>query len=300
MRVVLKHALAIIFGALALSLLVDVKPSKALEELKVYRGVLVLEGTIVLGDFDKFRNFLGTKSNFDKISGGVFLASPGGNIAEAMKIGRLIRALRLSTDAPSGPPSGTPKFGESLIRPTHLAEPKKNYLCASACFFVYVSGIYRNLYWAGRLGVHRPFRSESNEKTLSADESIILTWRVRDTVKIFLKEMDVPDKYIDLIYSVSPNELRWITQSEFDSDLQGFIPDLKGWVRAKCDSQTNEEKITSANLTIRSPPIANAKISENKKIVSVPADQSREIARCWMQARMELSDQAWQKVFFGK
>ena len=160
MNVVLNHFLATIFGALTLNLVLGVEPSKAFEELKVYRGVLVLEGKIVSGDYDKLRNFLGTKSNFDKISGGVFLASPGGNMAEAMKIGRLIRTLRLSTDGPSGPPSGITKFGGSLIHANDLVNPKANYLCTSACFFVYVSGIYRNLNWAGRLGVHRPTRIE--------------------------------------------------------------------------------------------------------------------------------------------
>ena len=80
MNVVLKHVLAIVFGGVTISLMLGVEPSTALEELKVYRGVLVLEGKIVSGDYDKLRNFLGTKSNFDKISGGVFLASPGATL----------------------------------------------------------------------------------------------------------------------------------------------------------------------------------------------------------------------------
>ena len=178
---------------------------QALEELKVYRGVLILEGKIVSGDYDRLRNFVGTKSNFDKISNGVFLASPGGSIAEAMKIGRLIRALRLSTDAPSGPPMGIPKFGESVIQANNLVAPRTDYLCASACFFVYVSGVYRKLNWVGRLGVHRPVRLEKNSKTLTVDQDLDLTWRVRGAVKQYLEEMNVPDKYVDLIYSIPPN-----------------------------------------------------------------------------------------------
>ena len=103
---VLRRGLVAILGAFALAPLLGAEPSSALEELRVYRGVLVFEGKIVAGDFDKVRSFLGKKSNFDKISGGVFLASPGGSIIQAMKIGRLIRDLRLSTDAPSGPANG--------------------------------------------------------------------------------------------------------------------------------------------------------------------------------------------------
>ena len=59
MNVVLKYVLAIILGALTLNLMLGVEPCKALEELKVYRGILVLEGKIVMGDYDKLRNFLG-------------------------------------------------------------------------------------------------------------------------------------------------------------------------------------------------------------------------------------------------
>jgi hypothetical protein len=299
-NVVLKHILAIILGALTLNLMLGVEPAKALEELKVYRGVLVLEGKIVAGDYDKLRKFLGNKFNFDKISDGVFLASPGGNVAEAMRIGRLIRTLRLSTDAPSGPPTGNAKFGESLIKANHLVNPKTNYLCASACFFVYVSGIYRNLNWVGRLGVHRPIQLEGNARTLTSDESLKANWFVRETVKNYLKDMDVPDKYVDLIFSVPPTEVRWITQNEFDSDLRGFIPELKDWVGAKCDLHTSGEKISTDVFKTGSPPLGYSRISEKEREVSVSERRSSEIGKCWMQTNTELSIEAWNKVFLGK
>ena len=81
-------------------------PGTALENLRVFRGVLILEGKIELGDYLSVRNFLRDESNFKKISGGIFLASPGGSVLEALKIGRLIRELRLSTEAPASPPPG--------------------------------------------------------------------------------------------------------------------------------------------------------------------------------------------------
>src|SRR5262245_49278417 len=80
------------------------RPSVALENLKVTKGVLILEGKIESGDYVSIRNFLSERSNFEKMKGDVFLASQGGNVLEALKIGYLIRHLRLSTDAPSRPP----------------------------------------------------------------------------------------------------------------------------------------------------------------------------------------------------
>lgn len=296
MNVTLKNVLSIVIGALTLSLMLGAESSEALEELKVYRGVLVLEGKIVAGDYDKLRNFLGTESNFEKINSGVFLASPGGNVAEAMRIGRLIRALNLSTEAPSGLAAGIPKFGESLIRPNHLVN-RNDYLCTSACFFVYVAGIYRNLNWAGRLGVHQPTILEINGKAPSGDEAKKSAWFVRETIKNYLNDMDVPDKYVDLAFSVPPNEMRLITQNELDSDLQGFIPKLRGWVSARCDPRTNREKITPADLRTKSPSLEIAQIPEKEKIFSVPTNQTSEIVKCRMQVKTELTIDAWHKVF---
>ena len=57
MNAILKHVLTTILGALALSLMLGVESSKALENVKVYRGVLILEGKIDSGDFISRINF---------------------------------------------------------------------------------------------------------------------------------------------------------------------------------------------------------------------------------------------------
>lgn len=286
MIVVLKPALVTFLGALTLGLMLGVGSSKALEEPKVYRGVLVLEGKIIHGDYDKLRSFLATKSNFDKISGGVFLASPGGEVAEAMKIGHLIRALQLSTDAPSGPPTGVPKFGESVIRPNNLVNPRMDYQCVSACFFIYVSGIYRNVNWAGRLGIHRPSPSESDLKKLSSDDVTNLNNRLHRVIENYLREMNVLVKYDDLMFSVSPPGMRWITQDELDSDLQGFIPALKDVVDAKCKSATTVGP------------------SNKEEMALAATNRQSELVKCQIQVqtqlRADLPIEAWHKVFDGK
>ena len=253
------------FAALTLAFMLGVSSAGALEDVKVFRGVLVLEGKIQAGDFEKVRNFLGNKANFEKINGGVFAASPGGDLLEATKIGRLIRALRLSTEAPSGPPTDARRFSQPVIAPNNLVNPRINYQCSSACFFIYVSGVYRNLGSIGRLGIHRPIQSGSEADKLDVDQATNLAWRVRGFVKKYLEAMNVPDKYVDLMYSVPPNEVRWISQSEFDSDIGGFVPDAKRWLGTKCNLQ-------------------------NK-------DDAAEARKCWMVYKAQLSNEAWNKVF---
>ena len=283
MSVVPKRVLMTLLSGLALSFILGAGPSYALEDFRVYRGVLVLEGKIVAGDYDKLRRFLASKPTFEKITGGVFLASPGGNLAEAMKIGFLIRSLRLSTDAPSGPPTGGRKFGESLITPADLGNPG-NYECASACFLIFVSGIYRNLYWAGRLGIHRPFQEESELKKLGTNDIAQLNVRIKNLVERYLRQMNVRIKYADLMFSVPSSEVRWITQDELDSDLSGFIPELKDVIDTKC-----------------TPP---ATIAAVDKVGTMAAKQASEIAACRTQVEGQLRArqplEAWPKVFAGK
>jgi len=257
--------------AAMLALLAFVPSAHALENPKVFRGILILEGQIVPRDYDKLRSFLSDRATFDKISHGVFLASPGGNVAEAMNIGRLIRSLRLSTEAPPGG-ADLRRLGGNAIAPDDLRD-FRNYGCASACFLVFVSGIYRNENGAGRLGVHRPFRAGSGSKTPAAGDDPIVDGAVRAAIKNYLSEMDAPPKYADLMFAVPSARVRWITQHELDTDLDGLIPELKDAVARQCGAS----------------------------VEAAAAQQPHDLASCQMDAqwrlRSELPAQAWPKVF---
>jgi hypothetical protein len=225
---------------------------------------LILEGRIDAGDYIVVRGFLRNESNFKKITNGVFLASPGGNVREALKIGYLIRALQLSTEAPSIPPREKRAIGSSAFSPGDLTNPQ-NFQCSSACFLIYVAGVERKLNWIGRLGVHQPYlqakpfgASEADTKIASID--------MRGAIKVYLDKMDVSNKYLELIYSVPSNDVRWITQQEFDMDLRGYIPEVRALLQAKCGAPQEAEKSDKA-------------------------------PRCASSAMNELREEAWQKVF---
>ena len=245
--------------------MLSARPSAALENLKVLRGVLILEGKIESGDYNTVRNFLSEPSNFKKMTGEVFLASQGGDAFEALKIGYLIRHLRLSTDAPSRPPPTVRSSGSEIIRPFELVNPRNNYLCTSACFLLYVAGVYRDFIWAGRLGIHGP---QVEHKPIGATESdiSIATAELRDKLKRYFEEMNVPNKYLDLMYSTPSNALYWITQTEFDSDLKGYVPELKALLQAKCNSRLG-------------------------------AEQGAELHKCIVQTKTESRIEAWRTIF---
>src|SRR5262245_8525398 len=229
----LRAAVAATFAALSAFSLAT-RPSAAMESPKVFRGSLILEGKIEPGDYTSLHNFLRDESNFNKITGGVFLASPGGYVSEALKIGNLIRHLRLSTYAPASPPPDRRDVIGPPIRATDLVN-QSHYQCVSACFLVYVAGSDRQLSWAGRLGLHQPQLQATKRAEVSDDDLTILTSRTRGLLKQYLIKMDVPPKYLELMYAVPFNEVRWITQQEFDEDLKGYVPGMGALLRQICE-----------------------------------------------------------------
>lgn len=94
----------------------------------------------------------------------IYLNSPGGNLQEAIEVGRLIRQSGMSTAIGHLDPSNMDEFG----RP--LGFPQKG-ICESACAYMFMGGTERSLE-NGRLGLHRFY---SNERGLSSDEAQFLS-----------------------------------------------------------------------------------------------------------------------------
>lgn len=175
----------------------------------------ILEGTISPGDFEKLRNFLG--SNKDIVQ--IYLASPGGNLAEALRMGLLVRSLTLSTIVPSK--TLTRQALEQLSQQHGLKHPETDYLCASACFFIFVAGAHRNSDNDGTplLGIHSPFVSNQESRGISTDQASELKYKAREEIETYLKVMNVPSRYVLDMYSAS-RKLRWIRVDEFNSDFR--------------------------------------------------------------------------------
>jgi len=198
----------------------------------------ILEGRIETGDFDKFKNFILDSDHAVEL----YLASPGGNLAEAMKIGLLVRILKLSTVVPSK--TWTNQERETIAVRHNLKDAKADYQCTSACFFIFAAGVHRSSDDGGPaiLGIHKPILLPETLKKLSFTQAAAIDDRTRTSVENYLKVMDVPQKYIENMYDVPNRKIRWIRNDEFNADFAGFIPELKDWVAARCDNRGDAGK----------------------------------------------------------
>jgi hypothetical protein len=94
----------------------------------------------------------------------IYLNSPGGDLQEALRIGRIIRASGLMTKIGTLEGVEIDEFG----RPSDFP---KNGRCESACAYAFMGGQERRL-GSGRLGLHRFY---STERGLTSDETQFLS-----------------------------------------------------------------------------------------------------------------------------
>jgi hypothetical protein len=90
----------------------------------------------------------------------VFINSCGGDVAEAMAIGRLIRAKGLDTAVikidSSSCPAGDSDCAKKRAKGIDNGKPSPYAICASACAFVLAGGIQRYASTLTQVGVHQP------------------------------------------------------------------------------------------------------------------------------------------------
>jgi hypothetical protein len=199
------------------------------EYQKPLRGVTV-EGDIEPGDSTKLLSRLveyGFIYNPD-VARVVFLRSKGGNIAEAMAMGALIRRLRLATDAPT-------KFGghpETFC--TVTLSDKSDCVCASACFLAFAGGVDRT---GTLLALHRPYIPKEAAGTLSDVEfEAIEKAAIVKTVQ-YLKSMEVDQFFIDKMVSSNSRNVYVVTVSEaIEHHLVTLVPSIEEFVLSKCQA----------------------------------------------------------------
>jgi hypothetical protein len=193
---------------------------------------ILIRGEIVAGDADRFSETLRGKQPWIDT---VFLVSPGGNMAEALSIGRLVRRNLLTTSAPvdiQGDGKGYMDFPWASCKGNRC-------ICASACFFIWVAGVERD---GNAIGLHRPYIVPDEARKLSLEEAEQAYGLLVDAVQAYLNEMDVPKKYFDQMIRTPSGNVVFLPWRQADKDFGGYIPGIAEWLKSRCGAMTPTEE----------------------------------------------------------
>jgi hypothetical protein len=149
--------------------------------------IIELSGVIENGDTAKLERSMQAlrnwpvKADHRVVQMMVLIDSRGGDVAEALKLGRYLRA--------------------------HDASVETTNVCASSCVFVLASGIVRG--GAGRVVIHRPFSTEIARLPMLGMLRVL-----QGQISAYVDEMNVPRRLVDLIFSVAPEDAYELGETE--------------------------------------------------------------------------------------
>jgi hypothetical protein len=186
---------------------------------------ITVEGRIAPGDYQKFVDLALSSSGAHT----VWLASPGGNLAEALRMGRLIRSLGFVVRVPFSK-------AEPLVT---LKNPANN-TCSSSCFLLYVAGVSRR---GLVLGLHRPSLPADEYFSLGLDGAVDAHRVIREAVTGYLEEMGIPSKYTSLMLSTNASDMVWLSSEDVHNDLDGVIAEYAERFRDACPRREPPEHV---------------------------------------------------------
>lgn len=167
---------------------------------------ITIDGTFSTGDSIKFQQLIELTTSNPIIE----INSPGGSLAEAVKIGEIVWRVRASTTVPAGS------------------------ICASACFLTWINGANRHALNA-KIGLHRPYFQNIQNSQDSIKEQV----RTIDQVNQYLISKLVPRNILEKMMARASNEIYWLNEDEI-YELSGTREDLKDLFIAHCGAYSDQ------------------------------------------------------------
>jgi hypothetical protein len=230
-------------AAAALALILALAATAGAAEVRVAQSTsgallpgITIEGRIAPGDFVEFAALVLATPGANV----VWLASPGGNLSEALRIGRLIRQLALEVRAPVD-------RAHPLV---HLQDPDNN-TCASACFYLYVAGVNRH---GSVLGIHKPALPADEYFAVGLDGSVAAHQRIEEATVTYLGLMGAPARYAPLMLATASGTMLWLSPDDIARDFTGIAPGYDRQLMAGC--QTDPARWISAESDCTSRKLA--------------------------------------------
>lgn len=223
-----------------------------------------------------------------------WLDSPGGDVREAMRLGRLAR--------------------QQMMRCTVFEDSQ----CNSACFLIVAGCVDRNV---SSVGLHRPTFTSQEFGQLSFSEAETSYKALLQEVQEYLRLMGISDTVIDIMSATPSSSMRVLR----DQDLRDLIgarePSYDEWLKSRCGTISDQEEKDSLLLTgarlweshfsVMDPDTVNpayradfhharsayetvSSFSQGYK--DYLGNKRSEISRCEMRARDEAAAEHWSSI----
>ncbi|WP_281995667.1 hypothetical protein [Ruegeria faecimaris] len=160
---------------------------------------VVVEGEIAQEDVQALSNALRSGKNASLRL--AVLSSGGGDLRAAMQMGRMFRANGFDAVVPSG------------------------HNCMSACVFLLAAAVHKNV--EGGVGIHRPYFVSGSPENVGEEIR-----KLKGVSAEFLREMNVPERLAEDVFSVDPGKVRMLTTRE----LEDYRLNSKDFVSQETDT----------------------------------------------------------------
>jgi hypothetical protein len=168
---------------------------------------ILMSGDIEPGDAERLVEFIRKDPQRFLRQTHITIASPGGDVVEALRLAELIRYtyLPVRVDEEKGP-------------------------CVSACFFIYVSAVDR---YGSPIGVHRPYLDPEHVRDLPPSQAQETQDRVMRGAREFLQDAFVPTRLIDASLQRASTQVYWLTAKDL-TDIGFHAPWYEEYLIAQC------------------------------------------------------------------
>lgn len=176
-------------------------PSEAAWRLLGYRAwTLILEGEIDPSTPARVASAI-ARAGSEGVN--VYLASPGGNVLAALRLGRLLREAGANTYVGTVAHKRDPRSDDVEGARSAPAE------CVSACALAFLGGVYRYVPEGSVLGVHR-FSSPAGPTASDLDTGQV----VAAAIAAYIREMEVDPALLDLMVRAEAAGMRELSREE--------------------------------------------------------------------------------------
>jgi hypothetical protein len=185
----------------------------------------MLRGEIRPGDYNYLLDVLRKDPVTFLINRVLVLSTPGGDVEEAIKIGRLVKAVYGHVEV--GPATGK---------------------CTSAGFLIFASGATHDAE-PGTVGIHRPYVDPRRLTSLSPSQAVALQNDAFRRARSYLQELQIPTSLVDTMFQRASSEVYWLSLAELKDQIGHYAPWYEEFLIAKCglDKAVTKEYFNTAN-----------------------------------------------------